>query len=80
MRNKNMVEDILQDTIVDGDRIYEPITDGRRVTMKNDKFKIIVLVNKLNLILNLKMLHRDDYIFCCLSKIRNVQKLFLSDI
>lgn len=75
-----MVEDILQDTLVDGNRIYEPISDGRRVTMKTDKYKLLTLINKLNLVLNLKIIQKEDYIYCCLAKIRNVQKLFLYDI
>ena len=40
MRNKNEVEDILMDTLVDGNRIYEPISQGRRVGMKSLRYKL----------------------------------------
>ena len=39
-RNKNDAEDILIDAKVDGNRIYQPVAQARRVHIKIHRFKL----------------------------------------
>ena len=69
MKNKNDVQDVLMDTKVDGNRIYQPVTHTRRIFLKSFRDKLAKKYTKLCYIINMKALQQDDYIKCVMSKI-----------
>ena len=56
------------------------MASAKRVRIKSHKYKLISKLKKLNLIINLKALQKDDYIKCVINKIEYVKLLFLYDI
>ena len=56
MKNKHDVEDVLQDARVDKARIYQPVTNTRRVKMKNHKTLLTSKYEKLCIVVNTKSL------------------------
>ena len=56
MRNKNDAEDILVDAKVDGNRIYETLIPSTREKTKRMKDLWLAKYQKLNLIINFKLL------------------------
>jgi len=68
------------DTKVDDKRIYEPVSQARRVKMKSDKANLMKKYQKMNMILNLKALHRDEYVKCIIQKIEIAKTMFIIEI
>jgi len=70
----------LNHTKVDGKRIYQAVTDNRRVAMKSQRDLLIRKYRNLNMIINLKALQKEDLCRCVLKKIEIVKTKFIIDI
>ena len=56
IKHKNDVDDVFQESKVDGERIYQPRVDAKKVRIKTHRLNLSKKFAKLNMIINLKCL------------------------
>ena len=80
IRNKNNPDDIFYNTRIDGVRVTNPISGQRKVEQRTKKYDLMKKYRKLNLVINLKSFHQQNYIRCVLAKIDISKQLFVEEV